>query len=195
MSICTCMYGCRIFQKDKKYINIFHSKVLHNILVVLVCKVTIWQPCSGTDRRQSDQIPLKCQPDGEISSARLNHRNLVLERACLRWSSKHFWRKKPCKKSADLLPRQGNLLQRNILQASTKPLLQHKIGWRPAEKGLAEKIPFFKMLLLVQRFLCTRSFQLKTQVVVNCGQTKFLKFKHLVQAYLAVVLRFLYLPM
>jgi hypothetical protein len=32
----------------------------------------------------------------------------------LRWSSKHFWHKKPCKKAADLHPRQGNLLQRNI---------------------------------------------------------------------------------
>jgi hypothetical protein len=38
----------------------------------------------------------------------------VLERVCLRWSSKHFWQKKPCKKSADLHPRQGNSLQTNI---------------------------------------------------------------------------------
>jgi hypothetical protein len=37
----------------------------------------------------------------------------LLERVCLCWSSKHFWRKKPCKKSADLHPRQGYLQQRN----------------------------------------------------------------------------------
>jgi hypothetical protein len=34
-----------------------------------------------------------------------------------------FVSKNPCKKSADLHPRQGNLLQRNFLQGSTKPLL------------------------------------------------------------------------
>jgi hypothetical protein len=45
---------------------------------------------------------------------------LALERICLRWSSKHFLRKKPCKKSADLHPRRGNLPQRNILHDSTK---------------------------------------------------------------------------
>jgi hypothetical protein len=41
-------YGCKIFQMDKMYNNIFHSKVLHNIpkLVVLVWKETIWQPWS-----------------------------------------------------------------------------------------------------------------------------------------------------
>jgi hypothetical protein len=51
-----------------------------------------------------------------------------------RWSSKHFWRK-TLVKSADLHPRQGNLLQRNILTGLNKNLsLQHKIGWRPAEK-------------------------------------------------------------
>jgi hypothetical protein len=34
---------------------------------------------------------------------------LVLEHACLSCSCKHFGRKNPCKKSADLHPRQGNL--------------------------------------------------------------------------------------
>jgi hypothetical protein len=33
-----------------------------------------------------------------------------------------FWAKKPCKKSADLYPRRGNLLHWNIVQGSTKPL-------------------------------------------------------------------------
>jgi hypothetical protein len=49
---------------------------------------------------------------------------LVLKRVCLHWSSKQFWWKKPCKKSADLQPRQGNLLQRNIFTGLS---LQHKI--------------------------------------------------------------------
>jgi hypothetical protein len=42
-----------------------------------------------------------------------------------------------CKKSADLHPRQGNLLQRNSFTGLTKTSLyvQHKIGWRPAEKS------------------------------------------------------------
>jgi hypothetical protein len=48
---------------------------------------------------------------------------LVQERVCLRWSSKHFWRKNPCKKSADLHPRQGNLLQRNIFTGLNKTSL------------------------------------------------------------------------
>jgi hypothetical protein len=54
---------------------------------------------------------------------------LVLEQVCLHWSCKHFGRKNPCNKSADLHPRQSNLLHRNIFQRSTK------IGWRSAEKG------------------------------------------------------------
>jgi hypothetical protein len=61
---------------------------------------------------------------------------ILLELVCLRWSSKHFWRKNPCTKYADLRPRQGNLLQRNIFTELNKNLsLQHKIGWRPAEKN------------------------------------------------------------
>jgi hypothetical protein len=60
---------------------------------------------------------------------------ILLELVCLRWSSKHFWRKNPCTKYADLRPRQVNLLQRNIFTELNKNLsLQHKIGWRPAEK-------------------------------------------------------------
>jgi hypothetical protein len=47
-----------------------------------------------------------------------------------------FLAKNPCKKSADLHPGQGNLLQRNIFAGlnKTSPYIQHKIGWRPAEK-------------------------------------------------------------
>jgi hypothetical protein len=41
----------------------------------------------------------------------------------LRWSSKHFGRKKTCKKSADLHPRQGNLQQRNIFTGLSKTSL------------------------------------------------------------------------
>jgi hypothetical protein len=39
------------------------------------------------------------------------------------------------KKSADLHPRKGNLLQRNIFTGLNKTSLHRtKIGWRPAEK-------------------------------------------------------------
>jgi hypothetical protein len=41
----------------------------------------------------------------------------------------------PCKKSSDLKPRHGYLLQRNIFTGLNKNLsLQNQIGWRPAEK-------------------------------------------------------------
>jgi hypothetical protein len=72
---------------------------------------------------------------------------LVLERVCLSWSCscKHFGRKKTCKKSADLHPRQGNLLHCSILQDSTKPLFttQNRVGisWKKIR-------PFSNMLLL-----------------------------------------------
>jgi hypothetical protein len=56
-----------------------------------------------------------------------------------------FWAKKPCKKSADLHPRQGNLLQRNILQAQQNLSLLLKIGWRTTEKNLPV---FFNMSVL-----------------------------------------------
>jgi hypothetical protein len=45
-----------------------------------------------------------------------------------------FLAKKPCIKSADLHPRQGNLLLRNNLQGSTKPLFKTQSSWRAAEK-------------------------------------------------------------
>jgi hypothetical protein len=44
------------------------------------------------------------------------------------WSSKHFWRKKPSKKSANLHPRQGNLLQRNIFTELKKTLVTTQNG-------------------------------------------------------------------
>jgi hypothetical protein len=47
---------------------------------------------------------------------------LILEQVCLRWSSKHFWQKNHVK-SADLHPRQGNLLQRNIFPGLNKTSL------------------------------------------------------------------------
>jgi hypothetical protein len=48
---------------------------------------------------------------------------LVLERACLSCSWKHFGWKNPCKKSADLYPRQGNLLHWNIFTGLNKTSL------------------------------------------------------------------------
>jgi hypothetical protein len=48
-----------------------------------------------------------------------------------------FWGRTPCKKWADLHPRQGNLLQRNNFSAGLQNLSSlHKIGWRSAEKNL-----------------------------------------------------------
>jgi hypothetical protein len=51
---------------------------------------------------------------GNLTESILLIEILVLERECLSYSCKHFGRKKPCKKSADLHPRQGNLLHWNI---------------------------------------------------------------------------------
>jgi hypothetical protein len=49
-----------------------------------------------------------------------------------------FWAKKPCKKSADLHPRQGNLLHtlEHFYRAQQNLSSLHKIGWRSAEKNL-----------------------------------------------------------
>jgi hypothetical protein len=59
---------------------------------------------------------------------------LDLAQVCWYRSCKHFGRKKPCKKSADLHHRQGNLLHWNILQGSTKPLFttqnRVEISWK-----------------------------------------------------------------
>jgi hypothetical protein len=56
--------------------------------------------------------------------------------------------KKPCKKSADLHPKQGNLCttQKHFYRAQQNLSLPHKIGCRSAEKnGEAEKnSPFFQ---------------------------------------------------
>jgi hypothetical protein len=62
-----------------------------------------------------------------------------------------FWaKKKPCKKSADHHPRQGNLLQWNIVYRAEQNLTsRHKIGWRPAERNLPI---FFNMRVLDQDF-------------------------------------------
>jgi hypothetical protein len=56
----------------------------------------------------------------------------------------------PCKKLADLHPRQGNLLQRNNFSVVYVQNLSslHKIGWRPAEKFP----PFFNMRVLYLDF-------------------------------------------
>jgi hypothetical protein len=45
---------------------------------------------------------------------------LDLEQVCWHRSCKHFGRKNPCKKSADLHPRQGNLLHWNIFTGLNK---------------------------------------------------------------------------
>jgi hypothetical protein len=42
------------------------------------------------------------------------HRNLKYRTSMLAQVLQKFWAKKPCKKSADLHPRQGNLLHWNI---------------------------------------------------------------------------------
>jgi hypothetical protein len=57
------------------------------------------------------------------------------------WSSKHFGRKNLIK-SSDLHCRQGNLLhtKEHFYRVQQNLSLQHKIGWRPAEK----KSPFFQ---------------------------------------------------
>jgi hypothetical protein len=66
---------------------------------------------------------------------------LDLEQVCWQRSCKYFGGKNTLEKSADLHPRQGNLLQWNIFTGLNETSLYyiHKIGWRPAEK----KSPIF----------------------------------------------------
>jgi hypothetical protein len=73
---------------------------------------------------------------------------LALERVCLRW---------PCKKSADLHPRQGTYViycKGTFLQGSTKPhfTTQNRL------ETIWKNRPFFNMLLLLQRFLWSNFF-------------------------------------
>jgi hypothetical protein len=65
---------------------------------------------------------------------------LVLERVCFRWPTKHFWAKKPCKKSAKLHRRQGILLQTNILTGLNKTSLYNtkRVG------DQLKKLPLFQ---------------------------------------------------
>jgi hypothetical protein len=48
------------------------------------------------------------------------HRNLRTRMSMFALVQQTFWAKKTCKKSADLHPRQGNLLQRNIFTGPNK---------------------------------------------------------------------------
>jgi hypothetical protein len=63
------------------------------------------------------------------------HRNLSTRTHIFELLLQTFWAKKnPCKKSADLHPRQGNLLHWNIFTGLNETSLLQVIGWRPAEK-------------------------------------------------------------
>jgi hypothetical protein len=70
---------------------------------------------------------------------------LVLERTCLSCSCKHFGQKTPCKKSADLHPRQGNLLQWNIFTGLNKIYLHLK---NRVETSWKNRPFFFNMRVL-----------------------------------------------
>jgi hypothetical protein len=70
------------------------------------------------------------------------HRNLKTRTITLAQVMQIFFGERtPCKRLADLHPRQGNLLQREQFFIGLQNLSSlHKIGWRSAEKN----IPFFK---------------------------------------------------
>jgi hypothetical protein len=55
--------------------------------------------------------------------ANINHRNLGTRMRMFELLLQTFWAKKPCKKSADLHPRQGNLLYWNIFKGLNKTSL------------------------------------------------------------------------
>jgi hypothetical protein len=103
---------------------------------------------------------------------------LVLERTYLSCYCKHFGRKKPCKKSADLHPRQGNLLHWNIFTGLNKNFTL-KIGWRPAKKNR----PFFstcvygpsvlcqsRLLFFNQHFKCRQNFDRTTDLLLQMAE-------------------------
>jgi hypothetical protein len=75
-----------------------------------------------------------------------NHRNLSTRTRMFELLLQTLLAKNPCKKSADVHPRQGNLLHWNIFTGLYKNLSSlHKIGWRPAEKNSPV---FFNMRVL-----------------------------------------------
>jgi hypothetical protein len=71
-----------------------------------------------------------------LARAWSDHRNLRTRTSKFALVQQTFLAKKnPCKKSADLHPIQGNLLQKeHFYRAQQNLSLQHKVGWRPAEK-------------------------------------------------------------
>jgi hypothetical protein len=76
---------------------------------------------------------------------------LVLERVCLSCSCKHFGRKNPGEKSADLHPRQSNFTTlEHFYRAQQNLSSLHKKGWRPTEKKFDH---FFQNMCSRSRFL------------------------------------------
>jgi hypothetical protein len=67
-----------------------------------------------------------CWPDVRVlalQEAGFAHRNLSTRTRMFELLLQTFWAKNPCKKPADLHPRQGNLLHRNIFTGLNKTSL------------------------------------------------------------------------
>jgi hypothetical protein len=113
-----------------KYTNICHSKALQYLpkLGSLVLEYNIWQPWFQPETRSDIFSAIGTKRLTVLSYSPhtdpplLTHRNLSTRTSMYALVQQTFLAKNPCKKSADLHPRQGNLLQRNILQGSMKPL-------------------------------------------------------------------------
>jgi hypothetical protein len=90
-----------------------------------------------------------------------------------------FWAKKPCKKSAHLHPRQGNLLHWDILQGSTKPLFttqnRVEISWKKI-------CPFFQHARSISRFLWFQHIKIIFSKTIFVPMTSL--FEHTNNAYL-----------
>jgi hypothetical protein len=82
------------------------------------------------------------------------HRNLSTRTRMFELLLQNILGKNPCKKSADLHPRQGNLPHWNRAQQNLSSL--HKIGWRTSWKKFAR---FFSMHVLDLDFYGTHALQ------------------------------------
>jgi hypothetical protein len=150
-----------IFYED---FGIFYAQLVHFVLIryILSGFGIMYQEKSGNPVLHPSDQWWKVQIRSEtflivIAHLRCKWRNwrsaiieiLDLEQVYWHRSCKHFGWKNPCKKSADLHPRQGILL--HFYRAQQNLSLLHKIGWRQAEQKFAR---FFNMRLLDLRFLC-----------------------------------------
>jgi hypothetical protein len=140
-----------------------NSTYIHRLVVIKVClhKTQFSRRAVSYDTMQHRIDPIEIFLD--------------LEQVCWHMSFKHFGRKKPCKKSADLHPRQGNLLHWNIFTGLNQTSLLHKIGcetsWKKFARFFQHASSTSKISMIDPNFNCMALYDtLQFKKHVSCKQ-------------------------